>query len=170
MKVLVTYASKHESTQQIAERIAAALRHHDLDAVALPVKQVDNVAGYDAFVVGSGVYFGSWMHEAVEFVQLHATTLALHPVWLFSSGPTGPHKPQSETEATPRQIAQFEQTLHQRGHKVFFGALDPTRLSFLERTVVRGVKAPTGDFRDWDEIEAWALSIATALQPAATRS
>jgi hypothetical protein len=36
----------------------------------------------------------------------------------------------------------------------------------MERVVVKGVRAPDGDFRDWNAIEEWAESIAHALQPA----
>ena len=31
--------------------------------------------------------------------------------------------------------------------------------------LVKGIKAPTGDFRDWNAIESWATGIAQALQP-----
>ncbi len=53
--------------------------------------------------------------------------------------------------------------LDPREHRVFFGALDPDELGFAERMIVKAVKAPTGDFRDWDEIGAWADEIADAL-------
>jgi menaquinone-dependent protoporphyrinogen oxidase len=102
------------------------------------------------------------MKDAVEFVHQFHAELRLHPVWLFSSGPTGPEQPRAE--ADPRQIPQIEQAIHPREHRVFYGALDPDKLSFLERAVVKGVKAPTGDFRDWDDIDAWAGSIAESLR------
>jgi len=35
----------------------------------------------------------------------------------------------------------------------------------MERMVVKGVRAPEGDFRDWDAMEEWAESIAHALLP-----
>jgi menaquinone-dependent protoporphyrinogen oxidase len=46
---------------------------------------------------------------------------------------------------------------------VFFGALDPSVLGFAERMIAKAVKAPTGDFRDWDAIRAWAEWIAEEL-------
>jgi menaquinone-dependent protoporphyrinogen oxidase len=36
-------------------------------------------------------------------------------------------------------------------------------LSFAERMMVKAVRAPEGDFRDWQAIEAWAASIARDL-------
>ena len=42
-------------------------------------------------------------------------------------------------------------------------SLDKRKLSFPERLAVKAVKAPEGDFRDWDDIDAWALKIAGEL-------
>ena len=46
---------------------------------------------------------------------------------------------------------------------MFFGALDLRGLSFGERMIVKAVKAPAGDFREWDVIETWADGIDVAL-------
>jgi menaquinone-dependent protoporphyrinogen oxidase len=51
-------------------------------------------------------------------------------------------------------------------HHLFSGALDLHRLSLAERVIVKGVKAPTGDFRDWNEIDSWAAGIASRLKVA----
>jgi menaquinone-dependent protoporphyrinogen oxidase len=59
---------------------------------------------------------------------------------------------------------------HARGHRVFVGKLNPGDLGFGERLMAKVVKAPEGDFRDWDAIRAWAREIAAALTPAASVS
>jgi menaquinone-dependent protoporphyrinogen oxidase len=41
--------------------------------------------------------------------------------------------------------------------------LDKSLLSFGERAMVTAMRAPLGDFRDWDEIAAWAGDIAAAV-------
>ena len=46
---------------------------------------------------------------------------------------------------------------------MFFGALDHDKLGFGERMMVKAVKAPQGDFRDWDAIAGWADEIARDL-------
>ena len=53
---------------------------------------------------------------------------------------------------------------HAREHRVFAGKLDRSRLGFFEKAVVIALRAPEGDFRDWDEIRDWASSIASSLQ------
>jgi menaquinone-dependent protoporphyrinogen oxidase len=41
--------------------------------------------------------------------------------------------------------------------------LDRSGLNIVERSIVGVVKAPDGDYRDWDAIRAWAAAIAAAL-------
>jgi len=53
--------------------------------------------------------------------------------------------------------------LNPREHRVFAGALGLDQMGFAERTIIKMVRAPYGDFRDWDEIKAWAREIAQEL-------
>jgi menaquinone-dependent protoporphyrinogen oxidase len=165
MTILVTYASKHGSTEEIAERITATLRRAGMEADLKPVETVRDIEPYAAVVLGSAIYYGSWLKEAREFVHRNEAALAARPVWLFSSGPLGVEVKDAETQ--PKELAEFHETVKPRDPRVFFGALDYSQLSFMERMVVKGVRAAEGDFRDWAAIEEWAESIAHALQPAA---
>jgi menaquinone-dependent protoporphyrinogen oxidase len=63
-----------------------------------------------------------------------------------------------DEDEQPRQLSEL------RGHEIFFGALDRSKLSFPERMIVKAVKAPDGDFRDWAAIDAWADRIADELE------
>jgi menaquinone-dependent protoporphyrinogen oxidase len=159
MNVLVAYESKNGSTKAIAERIATTMSAHELNAIARPIDQIADPSGYDAYVIGSAVYYGGWMKQAVEFVREHEGTLAGKPVWLFSSGPVGTSLP-----ADPKEIAILRDATKPRDHRVFYGALDRGKLSIGERVVVGAVKAPDGDFRDWAEIEKWAEAIAQEIK------
>ena len=163
MTILVTYASKHGSTEEIAERIAATLRRSGIDTDLQPVDIVRDIEPYTAVVLGSAIYYGSWLKEAREFVHRYETALAARPVWLFASGPLGVEV--KDAEPQPKEFAEFQQSVKPRDPRVFFGALDHSQLSFMERMVIKGVRAPEGDFRDWDVIDEWAESIAHALQP-----
>jgi menaquinone-dependent protoporphyrinogen oxidase len=160
MAVLVAYASKHGSTQGIAERIAEKLRQLGIQAEARPVEEVSDPGSYQALVIGSAIYYGSWLKEATEWVRRNRAVEASLPVWLFSSGPLGTEV--QDTEPQPKEMAEFE-AIAPRDQRIFFGALDSSRLSFAERMMVKAVRAPAGDFRDWQAIEDWAASIARDL-------
>jgi menaquinone-dependent protoporphyrinogen IX oxidase len=69
MKVLVAYASRHGATRGIAQRIADVLRTEGLEVDVAPVDHAAGVGAADAVVIGSAVYMGTWLKEAVEFVK-----------------------------------------------------------------------------------------------------
>ena len=89
MKILVAVASRHGSTHEIADALALELgtAGHDVDVQT--IEDSPTVEGYDAAVIGSAVYMGNWLPQAVNFVDRHQAQLAAMPVWLFSSGPLG---------------------------------------------------------------------------------
>lgn len=162
MTLLIAYASKHGSTQRIADRIAEKLRQMGKEAETRAVDAVEDPESYEALVIGSAIYYGSWLKEVTEWVRRNQAVLAARPVWLFSSGPLGTEV--KDAEQQPKEIAEFRETIGPRDQRIFFGALDHSRLSFAERMMVKAVRAPEGDFRDWEAIEAWAASIARDLR------
>ncbi|MDH4112532.1 MAG: flavodoxin domain-containing protein [Actinomycetota bacterium] len=159
--IVVAFASKHGATEDIAKHIATGLTARGLQSEARSVNEIDGLAGADAVVLGSAVYAGSWMKDATGFVDRNAETLATLPVWLFSSGPLGDHV--ADDEEQPKQLDELRTRISPRGHRTFFGALDSAKLGFAERMLVKAVKAPEGDFRDWDEISSWTDEIADGL-------
>lgn len=161
MTVLVAYASKHGSTEGIASFIAERLNELGEVATARSVEDVSDLEGVQAVVLGSAVYAGSWMKEATAFAERYRDTLVGLHVWLFSSGPLGEEI--KDEEEQPKQLGELIETLSPKEHRVFFGALDKGKLGFGERMIVKAVKAPEGDFRDWDRIREWADQIASEL-------
>jgi menaquinone-dependent protoporphyrinogen oxidase len=165
-RVLVVAASKHGSTAEIATAIARALpespagRAAGLTAVAESVDHRPDPAAFDAVVLGSAVYGGRWLEPARQYATEHVASLRRRPVWLFSSGPIGepPFPPDEPHDAEP-----VTQLIGARGHRVFPGRLEKHLLGFGERAMVTAMRAPTGDFRDWDAVAAWAGEIALAL-------
>jgi menaquinone-dependent protoporphyrinogen oxidase len=90
-RLLVIYATRHGSTQGVAERICVRLRECGAGAEVRPAEDAEllDIEGYDPVVLGSPVYSQRWLPEADRFVEAHAVELAARPVWLFSVGRTG---------------------------------------------------------------------------------
>lgn len=166
MTVLVTAASKHGATREIAEQIARVLDGHGVAAELVDIDEVGDVSGYDGYVVGSGIYLGNWLKDARRFVDTHAAELAQRPTWLFASGSiVGAPPVADDPEALRPGLAErLVETTHAREHKLFAGKLDTRKLGLLERAAVRGAHASEGDYRDWDEVERWATEIANQLR------
>ena len=172
LKVLVAYATRYDSTKGIANFIAEKLRQLGLEAVAEEVSAARNLQDYDAFVVGSAVYTRHWLNHAREFVSRNREVLASRPVWLFSSGPLGTETKNSHGRdlrdvSGPTEIGTLRQAVRPRSHRVFFGALDSSKLGLGHRLIRKMPAArealSEGDFRNWQEIEGWTIGIAEEL-------
>lgn len=161
MKVLVVSASKHGATEEIAAGIVLELRGKGIDAVAKTAVDPVQIDGFDAVILGSAIYAGHWMKEAIAFIEQHQRSLADKPVWLFSSGPVGDGGGREPMAAD--YAAKLVADSGAREHKIFAGKLDPNDLNLAEKAITKIVRAPSGDFRDWDAIHAWARGIADQL-------
>jgi len=161
MKVLVCAATKYGATGEIADVVADVLAEKGLEVTVIPPEQAGAIEQFDAVVLGSAVYMGQWMKPARELVDRSAAALAARPVWLFSSGPVGePAKPAEN----PVDVSKILQSTKARDHRVFTGRLVRKHLSFPDRAMASAIRAAEGDFRNWAEIRAWAVGIASALQ------
>ena len=183
-KVLVVVASRHGATRGIADRIASVLEAEGLHAAVVSAQAAKDVALADAVIVGSGVYMGSWLKDGIAFLEGNYPTLRMRPTWLFSSGPLKGST--AEKSGSPiedalgpasgpgsggrKKVEALEARIRARGHKVFYGAFDPTDgPKAISEGFVRLLPAfkkvlPPGDYRDWDAIEAWAREIAGELK------
>ncbi len=162
MKVLVTSASRHGTATEIADHIGVVLSEAELEVEVMEPDAVTSLDGYDAVVIGSGVYAGRWLGPAKAFVSRHEAALRQRRVFLFSCGPLGePLKPDGD----PDDVAALMLATEAVEHRVFPGRLDKADLKLPEKLVVAAVRAPYGDFRVWGDIDDWAREIAGAIQP-----
>jgi menaquinone-dependent protoporphyrinogen oxidase len=163
MTVLVTAASNHGATDEIAARIAADLAEMGIDVELSKPGEVQDISPYDAFVVGSAIYFGQWLKPAKKFIEAHEGELSRRPTWLFGSGPIVGDPPTPDAEETAKGDA-LAARVHAREHKVFAGKVDESKLNWCEKIAVRCAHAREGDYRDWQAIDEWAIAIGRELQ------
>ena len=66
----------------------------------------------------------------------------------------------------PKALQPIADRIQPRDIAVFHGALHGKKLNPIERWMIKNVKAPLGDFRDWEAITSWATAIADELKEA----
>ena len=169
VQVLITFASSHGATAEIAQTIGTVLRNNHLVVDVKRMEQVKDITPYDAVILGSAIYTHEWMDLAKDFLVEHADVLKKQHIWVFSSGPTGEGNPLEllEGEVLPENVAALVAEVKPRDTVVFGGKIDLRRLRKDERVVVQEENVEKGDFRNWHAIKFWAQQIADALKTVA---
>jgi menaquinone-dependent protoporphyrinogen oxidase len=158
-KALVAYATWAGSTAGIAERIAEVLNRNGLTAEALPAKQVRDTASYGAVVLGGAVHAGKLHPDAVKFARRNKADLDAKPFAAFVVCLTMKESDDKSRTTASAYLDPVREHVKPASEGLFAGAYDPNKLGFVARTIMKMTKAPPGDFRKWDEIEAWAASL-----------
>ena len=164
--VLVTYASRYGSTAEIGHRIGEVLESEGLSVDIMEVKDVPNLKQYRAVVLGSAVYIGKWRKDAIRFLKVFEKDLTERRLWIFSTGPTGKGDPVKLLEGWdfPPSLKPVAERINPEDITVFHGALNLDKLNSVHRYMVKKIKAPVGDFRDWEQVSNWAKRIASKLK------
>jgi menaquinone-dependent protoporphyrinogen oxidase len=164
--VLVAYATRYGSTQEVAGAIAAALREGGLAVDCRPLKEVKTLEGYTAVVVGAPLYMFHWHKDAKSFLSRHRQALMARPVAVFAMGPLkNEAKDWQDVRAQlDKELAGFP-WLAPVAAEVFGGKHDPAKLTFPHNLIPALKQMPACDIRDWTAIRGWAIGLAAILAP-----
>ncbi|MEI7433428.1 MAG: flavodoxin domain-containing protein [Methanomicrobiales archaeon] len=159
MQILVAYATRKGSTGEIALAIGKELEGEGHQVRVSPLKEISSLEGYDAAVMGAPVYTGHIDEELRKFVERNKNGLKNIPVAAFAVGLAPVNPKIGSSSALVEQLKGIAVPVNLVAMKVFAGKLDPAQHSFMTKTMISLMKAPTGDFRDWDLIKVWAKSL-----------
>jgi menaquinone-dependent protoporphyrinogen oxidase len=163
-KYLVAYASKYGSTAGIAEAIGQAIHETGAGVDVIPVQQVSDLSGYDGALIGSAIYMGQWRKEALGMIEKHQSALQAMPVAYFAGCLTMASGTEEE-KATALTYCDAPAAIVSPAADpgVFAGELDTSKLNILEKLIMKAMKPPVGDHRDWSTIQSWARNTAAQL-------
>jgi menaquinone-dependent protoporphyrinogen oxidase len=164
-KILVAYATRYGSTREIAEEIAEVLGERDYSTDVVNVMDVSDVSAYAGIVIGSPIYMGKWLHEAVDFVKVNQDALRQMPVVVFAAGFSMKDPTEKNREKARASITAIRPYVHPLDIGIFAGTLTLEGLSESDAQIIKMAGAEGGDFRDWDEISAWAIEIESFFKP-----
>ncbi len=157
--ILVAYATKRESTHEVADAVAARLRALGHDVDVRPAAEIGTLEPYRAVVLGGALYAGRWHRDARRFIAKHRDELKRIPVAVFAMGPLKLEP--KDVEGSRRQLDHAlakEHELEPLSIAIFGGVIDPAKLRFpLNRCMV------AADARDWVAIRLWADDVAQVL-------
>lgn len=158
-KILVAYATRAGSTAEIAAAIGQTLATRGFSVEVKPVTKVTSLDGYQAALLGSAIRMGSWLPEMVKFIQTHQPALNALPTALFTVHMLNAADDETSRAARAAYTAPVRALLPNAPEVFFSGVIDLEKLSLLDRLMVKMVKPPIGDYRDWKQIRGWAESL-----------
>lgn len=163
-KVLVVYGTGSGCTIGVARQIGTTLSERGATVEVVAATAAPVPAGYDAVIVGSGVRAGNWHGPVKSWVTANATALKGVPVAFFTACLTLATDPSKRDEVR----AYTDPVIKESGVEpvdigLFAGWNEPKKFSFIERTILKMMKSPEGDFRDFGAIGAWAAETAPKL-------
>jgi menaquinone-dependent protoporphyrinogen IX oxidase len=192
-RVLVTYATKHGSTAELAGWIADEVREAGANVDVSPVTAAPSLAGYDAVVLGGPMIMG-WHKDARRYLKRHAGDLSGKPTAIFITAasltetgeeqidgipvtkdpwlvkePRDPAKlSYKENYAVPRHYLkdalEAAPGLRPVAAAFFGGSLDLTKMNLFEKLfVMLAIRATPGDARNQKAVRAWAREVTPEL-------
>lgn len=173
MKLLVTYASPHGSTAEVAIFIGRALHTYDIDVVVAHADDVTDVSDYDAFMIGSPIHSSMWLPSLSRFMFRFESELAQKPVYMFLmciiALETGGREKARENYLWEEALERLNIPLD--NIEFFAGKLNWSSIDGDERWLIsthyEGKEVPgmsQSDYRDWKAIAAWVHDVAYRLE------
>jgi menaquinone-dependent protoporphyrinogen oxidase len=158
-KVLVAYATWAGSTAGVAERIAGVLNRSGFTAEWKRAGEVKDTGSYDAVVLGTAVHAGKLHPDALKFARRNAADLGRKPFAAFVVCLAMKERDEKSRATASGYLEPIRGQVKPVSEGLFAGAYDPQKLGFVARQIMKMVKAPPGDYRRWDEVEAWAAGL-----------
>ena len=159
--ILLTYATRFGSTQEVAEVITTALRETGIKVDLQPIQEVQRLGDYDGIVLGAALYNARWHQEAHQFLAKYQDVLMQRPVAIFALGPlnTGEAAMRNSRRQLDKELEKYP-WLKPVAVEMFAGKYDPSKpgLGFFGRLL------PARDYRNWGTIRAWANILPVQLQ------
>ena len=159
-KILITYASKAGSTAETAARMGEMLAGQNAQVDVLPAEKVGDLSAYQAVVLGSAIRMGQLLPEVVKFVEANQAVLQQKSFNVFFLCMTLEKDTPENRQTVSAYLEPVRALVKPASEGMFAGVMEPKKLSLLERMMMKAMKTPVGDFRNWEQINAWAQSAA----------
>ena len=159
--ILVTYATRYGSTQEVAERVGEILRIASFEVDVRPMQEVKKLDGYEAVVLGAAIYNARWHPEAHRFLSTHWEALERRPVAIFALGPlgTGEAAMQRSRRQLEKELGEYP-WLNPVAVEMFIGKIDRAKMGLFDRLT----SPASSDHMNWEAIREWAEALPIRLK------
>lgn len=164
MKILVTYASAHGSTAEVAAFVGRNMMAYDVDVVVAHADTVETIDEFDVVVMGSAIHASMWLPSLTQFMfrfekQLLQKQLFmwLNCIIILEEGGLQQAQDSYIWDQALNKIGLQRENITFLAGKLTWDKIDPNE-KWLLSTNYEGKELPgnqSGDFRDWVAISNW---------------
>lgn len=155
-KILIAYASKAGSTIEIANYLGNILHEKGISADVLPVEKISDISQYQSVILGSAIRVGKILPEAMKFVENNQVELKNKRFGIFIVCMTLSQDTEENRKIVSDYLIPVRALVKPDSEGFFAGVMDLNKLNLLEKMIMKAMKTPVGDFRKWDQVEAWS--------------
>jgi len=179
MKALIVYGSRYGTAAEIAREIADVIKNEGIEVTledAKDIKKDFDISPYNLVIVGSGIKMGKWTKQSLKFLKDNKKALKERKVAIFvSCSAANEEKSRDMGLKDYLQKVAAENLESEPLDMGLFGSLyDPDSnhglmykmtLKFWKKDLEeKGFDTnKSHDFRDWEEIRAWARNLADLI-------
>jgi menaquinone-dependent protoporphyrinogen oxidase len=165
-KILVIYAGNYDSTKEIAQFIAGIIGEMGGNIEVRSVDEHPGIASYDAVIIGSAARMDKLLGKTLRFARRRANDIRQKTTAYFVTCITMKNDTPENREKAWGFLQPLCQIKEPVGIGLFGGKLEYNRIGFLWKTLARQDKTGTmaeGDFRNWEQIKAWAKEVGNKM-------
>jgi menaquinone-dependent protoporphyrinogen oxidase len=165
-KILIIYAGNYDSTKEIAQFIAGIISEMGGNIEVRSVDEHPGIASYDAVIIGSAARMDKLLGKTLRFARRRANDIRQKTTAYFVTCITMKNDTPENREKARGFLQPLCQIKEPVGIGLFGGKLEYNRIGFLWKTLARQDKTGTmaeGDFRNWEQIKAWATAVGDKL-------
>lgn len=169
--ILVAYATRYGSTEEVAHAVGERLRERGVPVDVKPVREVTSLDGYGGVVLAAPLYIGSLLKDARAFLERHKPSLERLPFALLALGPTSRNDDMTEARGQLDDVIAKMPGIRPVAAELFVGKYDPAALRGFDKMLAALPASPlhgrpAADDRDWDAIGSWAERLPETLHVA----
>ena len=180
MKSLIVYGTRYGTAAEIAEEVGKVIENEGIEVDLMDSRGIKNydIPSYDMVIVGSGIKIGKWTKGSLKFLEDNKTSLKDRKVALFvTCGAANMKETMVEGQEKYLDEVAFKYLSNKPVATGLFGSVyDPnashglmyklaTKFMIKKELDKQGIDTSKRlDYRNWDEIRAWALNLANMLK------